>query len=97
MNLRPVSIYEAANEVAVLIEPLMRSETRLALYIPKGLPTVDADPFRLSQVLFNILGNAVKLTSRGEVSLTASVDMGVMMRIEIKGADRAPVPYGPDT
>lgn len=97
MNLRPVSIYEAANEVAVLIEPLMRSETRLALYIPKGLPTVDADPFRLSQVLFNILGNAVKLTSRGEVSLTASVDMGVMMRIEIKGAGRAPVPYGPDT
>ena len=55
-----VRAHEKGLELASLVEP--------------GTPTaVRGDPFRLRQVLTNVLGNAIKFTEEGEVTLRAEV------------------------
>jgi CheY-like chemotaxis protein/two-component sensor histidine kinase len=41
---------------------------------PSAARTVEADPQRLRQILFNLLGNALKFTQRGAVSLALTRD-----------------------
>ncbi|HEX5372031.1 MAG TPA: ATP-binding protein [Aquabacterium sp.] len=56
----------------------------LALDIERGVDVM-GDPVRLRQVLHNLLGNAIKFTHEGEVSLRATRERGgQMVRIEVQ-------------
>jgi two-component system, sensor histidine kinase ChiS len=51
--------------------------------LPDGLPEVTADRNRLTQIFFNLVGNAVKFTDKGSVIVTAR-QTGDMMEICVK-------------
>jgi two-component system phosphate regulon sensor histidine kinase PhoR len=44
----------------------------LTVEIPEGLPLVMADPDRLTEILFNLLDNAIKFTPQGRIRVSAA-------------------------
>ena len=51
---------------------LLNSDVQLVIEEPSGMPTMQTDEGKVSQILRNFLSNALKFTSKGEVRLTAA-------------------------
>lgn len=72
-KIQPVDLLGTVRVVLGLTAPLLGTkELTLENNICKKLPAVLADENRLQQVLFNLVGNAVKFTEEGKVSITAT-------------------------
>ncbi len=73
IELRPASIFLDVfiDNIAAMVGPLAKSGgVDLRIEKGEGLPTgIEADEIRLRQVLLNLLGNGVKFTRKGSVSL----------------------------
>jgi signal transduction histidine kinase len=63
-----------------------RSGLRIALDLASELPRVDCDPDRISQVLCNLLSNALKFSERGTIHVrTERTAQGVRVLVEDQG------------
>ncbi|WP_369282650.1 ATP-binding protein [Oscillibacter sp. GMB15532] len=70
---------------------LNKNQNRLRIRIDRGLPDLYADPTRISQVIVNLISNAVRFTSDGEISLFGGQDGNqVLIRVSDTGAGIAP-------
>ncbi|MBX9824148.1 MAG: GAF domain-containing protein [Xanthobacteraceae bacterium] len=77
LNLDDYSIKDVVHGVYSAVEPLAASK-KLAFKVEmaKDLPSGRGDARRLTQVLLNLVGNAIKFTDQGEVSIRASATNG---------------------
>jgi signal transduction histidine kinase len=73
LSLEDYSLSDVVHGVVSAVEPLA-AEKRLAFKadVAPDLPTGRGDGRRLSQVLLNLVGNAIKFTDKGEVAIRAA-------------------------
>jgi signal transduction histidine kinase len=77
LALSDYSLKEVVHSVFAAVESLA-NEKKLALRVdvPNNLPVGRGDERRLTQVLLNLVGNAIKFTDQGEVAIKASAMNG---------------------
>lgn len=69
---RPISLHSMADVVLKNISPLVAGKSiELLNSVPVDFPAALADENRLQQVLYNLLGNAVKFTETGYIKIEA--------------------------
>ncbi|MFE8710570.1 TMAO reductase system sensor histidine kinase/response regulator TorS [Aeromonas allosaccharophila] len=70
----PFPLFQLVDELSALFRPKAAAKgVTLALEYASGLaPVVEGDLGKLRQVLGNLLGNAVKFTARGQITLTVA-------------------------
>ena len=71
LSMVPVSLHQVLEEAIGLINPLVSSRATLESHIPESLPLLHADPNRLMQILYNVLGNAAKFCTEGKITVRA--------------------------
>jgi len=85
LKIQAVGMREITNVVLMLSQPLVgQKKLQLINKIDRELPAVDADENRLQQILYNLVGNAIKFTPSGTVEVTA---IPVDSELEITVAD----------
>ena len=77
LELRPVDASAVIDEIAALLEnSAVEKGLTLIRHVDAALPLVFADVQRLGQILTNLIGNAIKFTERGGVTIRARTVAG---------------------
>jgi CheY-like chemotaxis protein len=84
----PFSIREMAEDVCDVLATRCSREVELICHVADDVaPEVRGDSIRLRQVVFNLVGNAIKFTKHGEVTLEISRDRAERSLYRFKVAD----------
>ncbi len=82
---RPVDIYAMSSLALELSHTLVaQKDLELRNDVPQNLPPVYADENRLQQILLNLIGNAIKFTQTGHVTVSATINAQKLMQIAVQ-------------
>jgi signal transduction histidine kinase/CheY-like chemotaxis protein len=92
LTLQPVDLRALVEVVLTMSRPLVGGKAlELRNAVPADLPPADADENRLQQILYNLVGNAIKFTEAGHIEISAeAVDGAILVRISDTGIGISP-------
>lgn len=75
-----------------ILQPLVRPGVAFKIEVEPGLPAITSDEPKLTQILRNLAGNAIKFTERGHIAVRArrGPDQTVVFEVEDSGFGIAP-------
>lgn len=74
LRLKALDMHMAGEVVLALAQAMISGkQIKLLNAIPENAPLVMADEDRIQQILFNLVGNAIKFTEIGEISLSSKI------------------------
>lgn len=83
LNMKPLRVDGLILTVVNVFQQIRKSkELDILANLPTGMPAVLADENRVVQILYNLIGNAVKFTSRGSIEVTVQV-IGTVLEITV--------------
>jgi signal transduction histidine kinase/serine phosphatase RsbU (regulator of sigma subunit) len=87
LQVKPVSLREIVEIVLMLSQPLKgQKDLQLINAIAPELPPALADENRVQQIMYNLVGNAIKFTESGKVEIAAnSVDAELIITVSDTG------------
>ena len=77
LQIKPVGMREIVSVILTLSQPLVgKKKLQLINSVAAELPRIAADENRLQQILYNLIGNAIKFTESGTVEVSAELVTG---------------------
>src|SRR6476661_5694375 len=77
LQIKSVGIREIVSVILTLSQPLVgKKNLQLINSVTLGLPPIAADENRLQQILYNLIGNAIKFTEGGTIEISAELVTG---------------------
>ena len=71
LTIKPVDLYAATNIIIAMSRPLLATKPiQIENELSENMPLVAADEDRVQQILYNLIGNAIKFTEVGTIKIT---------------------------
>ncbi|MDR2076843.1 MAG: response regulator [Desulfovibrio sp.] len=74
LQIKKIDLKPIVDAMLILSKPLIKGkDLTLVNELDGALPLINADENRIQQILYNLIGNAIKFTEKGRISVSASV------------------------